>query len=51
MFFRVSKGGIYNDMAGGAGRGFIWRGRLYLLNRGAGAFFKYSLKKYLTFYV
>ena len=32
-------GGIYSDMAGGAGRGIIWRGRLYLLNGGAGARF------------
>lgn len=31
--------GIYSDMAGVAGRGIIWRGRLYLLNGGAGARF------------
>lgn len=32
-------GGIYSDMAGGAGRGIIWRGRFTGVNRGAGARF------------
>lgn len=32
-------GGIYSDMAGGAGRGIIWRGRLTVVKRGAGARF------------
>lgn len=31
--------GIYSDMAGGAGRGIIWRGRLTVVNGGAGARF------------
>ena len=32
-------GGIYSDMAGGAARGIIWRGRFTGVNRGAGARF------------
>ena len=45
-------GGIYSDMAGGAGRGIIWRGRLYLLNGGAGArFYKMHDKVLDTLYI
>lgn len=41
VFNALVYSGIYSDMAGGAGRGIIWRGRFTGVNRGAGA---YSLK-------
>ena len=44
-------GGIYNDMAGGAGARFYMAGALYLLNGGAGRFFKNCIKKYLTCFI
>ena len=45
FFLCAYMGGIYNDMAGGAGRGFIWRGAFISVKQGRGGRFLKNIKK------